>query len=472
MRFHLSFFQLSAFVFFNAMAAGAWANHGGRQQLSFFLCKPESKVRYAGEITVSSPTNQVLLYPQTVPFDFALPLPAGVTIKAIESGIEHMLFLLTNGKVLAMGNNFYGQLGDGTKTHRSNAVEVSNLNNAVSVGAGGASSFFVLQDGTVKVVGSNGFLQLGISNTNLTNIQQLMNMQNITNAVKVDAGYTHSVILDKDGYVWACGQSSKGQIGDSAINVAPQPQKLNSINNVKDISTCAYHTLFLKQDGTVWAAGENIYGQLGDSTNTNRRHVVKVPIDNVKAIAAGEAHSLFLKQDGTVWACGINNFGQLGTGDFTDYNYPVQIPGLSNIVAIGAGFNQSMFLRNDGKVWVCGANPNAQLGLGDSTDRDAPELITGLCTVSTEVQEIMSGNSDIRVLSNPVYEVLRWSAPWGGRYHVQLTDVQGKIIFSENININAEETQLKDVRHLPQGIYYFSAAGNEGKTNVKKILKL
>lgn len=472
MRFHSSILPLAVFVFATLWQQTLAQTMVGGSSYLFFLCKPENKVRYAGDITVSSPTNQVLLYPQTTPVDFPLPLPSGVTIKAIESGIEHMLFLLSNGKVLAIGNNFYGQLGDGTKTHRTNAVEVNNLNNAVGIGAGGASSFFVLSDGTVKVVGSNGFLQLGISNTTLTNIQQLMNMQNITNAVKVDAGYTHSVIVDKDGYVWGCGQSSKGQIGDSAINVAPQPQKLNSINNVKDISTCAYHTLFLKHDGTVWAAGENIYGQLGDSTNTNHRHAVKVPIDNVKAIAAGEAHSLFLKQDGTVWACGINNFGQLGTGDFTDYNYPVQIPGLSNIMAIGAGFNQSMFLRKDGKVLVCGANPKAQLGLGDSTDRNTPVLVSGLCVVSTEVQETLPEHNGIKVLSNPVYEELRWSTSLNGRYQYKLTDMQGKIIFCETVEMYADEIRYKDVHHLPQGMYYFSATGNEGKTFVKKILKL
>ena len=30
------------------------------------------------------------------------------------------------------------------------------------------------------------------------------------------------------------------------------------------------HSLVLKRDGTVWATGYNYYGQLGDGTNTNK----------------------------------------------------------------------------------------------------------------------------------------------------------------------------------------------------------
>ena len=79
----------------------------------------------------------------------------------------------------------------------------------------------------------------------------------------------------------------------------------------------ARHAVALKADGTVWAWGDNSFGQLGDSTATERLTPVQVSgLSGVTAVAAGDYHhTVALKADGTVWAWGYNGTGQLGVND-------------------------------------------------------------------------------------------------------------------------------------------------------------
>ena len=73
------------------------------------------------------------------------------------------------------------------------------------------------------------------------------------------------------------------------------------------------HSLILGRDGTVWATGYNGSGRLGTGDNINKNVFTKVA-SNVKMTAAGADHSLILKEDGTVWVTGANSYGQLGNG--------------------------------------------------------------------------------------------------------------------------------------------------------------
>src|SRR5919199_510546 len=125
----------------------------------------------------------------------------------------------------AWGYNQYGQLGDGTYTHRNTPVGVSNLRG----------------------------------------IQTLA------------AGECHSLALMEDGTVWAWGANSYGQLGNEAAGYGSStPVQVSNLSGVKAIAASDEHNLALKEDGTVWAWGKNNYGQLGDGTTTNRNTPVQV----------------------------------------------------------------------------------------------------------------------------------------------------------------------------------------------------
>ena len=93
------------------------------------------------------------------------------------------------------------------------------------------------------------------------------------------------------------------------------------MDGVSSVATGEFHTLIVKKDGSMWACGDNSCGQLGDGTKTERHTLVKI-MEGVTSVAAGgnggKEHSLIVKKDGSLWVCGNNHFGQLGDGTRTD----------------------------------------------------------------------------------------------------------------------------------------------------------
>ena len=139
-----------------------------------------------------------------------------------------------------------------------------------------------------------------------------------------------------------------GVIVTSGTSLATTPQ----------IAAGYSHTVALKSDGTVWAWGNNSYGQLGESP-TNMKRLIPVQVNSkilndVVAVAAGASHTIALKSDGTVCAWGYNGYGQLGDGTMADRYAPVQVSGLSGVTAIAGGWFYTVALKSDGTIWAWG----------------------------------------------------------------------------------------------------------------------
>ncbi|KPA08780.1 RCC1 domain-containing protein, alpha-tubulin suppressor, partial [Candidatus Magnetomorum sp. HK-1] len=228
-----------------------------------------------------------------------------------------------DGTVWGWGYNVSGQLGDGTTTQRSTAVQVSGLNNIIAI----------------------------------------------------STGYSFAIALKDDGTVWAWGSNAKGQLGDGTTNDSYTPVQVSGLTDVISISCSSNHCLALKNDGTVWAWGDNQYGQLGDNSNTERHTTVQVSgLSGIISIDA-PGHSIALKNDGTVWTWGGNTCGQLGDGTTNQSNVPIQITSVTNVNIIGSGASVTLMMKNDGTVWSCGCNTNGYVGDGTTTNRSTPVQI-------------------------------------------------------------------------------------------------
>jgi hypothetical protein len=210
-------------------------------------------------------------------------------------------------------------------------------------------------------MGENNYGQLGDGTSNQTNRPEQIVASNVT---AIAAGNFHSLFLKSDGSLWAMGYNSSGELGDSTNNNTNQPEEIVG-SNVTAIAAGARHSLFLKSDGSLWAMGSNQYGQLGDGAfpfPTNRPE--QIVASNVTAIAAGQYHSLFLKSDGSLWSMGLNGSGQLGDGTYNNAIRPEPVVA-SNVIAIatGAEANCSLFVKSDGSLWGMGDNSFGRLGI-------------------------------------------------------------------------------------------------------------
>jgi len=237
-------------------------------------------------------------------------------------------------------------------------VSVSGAAVRQMVSPGNFHAVALKSDGTLWAWGYNSLGSLGDGTTVFKGIPTLVdNSSGLKSAVFVTAGSTHSLALSPDGFVWAWGYNSDGELGDNTKTTRSTPIKVSNLSNVISVAAGGSHSAALQADGTVWTWGKNDSGQLGDGTNTSRQTPEKVPgLSNVVAISAGYSHTVALKADGSVWAWGDNGRGQLGDGSSVRKKAPVQVERISGIVSICVGREHNIALRLDGSVWAWGDN--------------------------------------------------------------------------------------------------------------------
>ena len=69
--------------------------------------------------------------------------------------------LMGDGTVEAWGQNYYGQLGNGSTTNSNVPVRVTGLTGVQSIATNGSTTYALMGDGTVEAWGYNGEGQLG-----------------------------------------------------------------------------------------------------------------------------------------------------------------------------------------------------------------------------------------------------------------------------------------------------------------------
>ncbi len=201
----------------------------------------------------------------------------------------------------------------------------------------------------------------------------------------------HVLALDNAGVVWAWGDNSLGQTGQSDTTTEVSvPTAVPGVNNAVAIAAGVNHSLALQADGTLLSWGLNTDGCLGQGSLTNGASFGAAAVDlsalaaagrSLVAIDAGDTHSVALADDGSVWAWGNGGAGQTGHNGTTDVATPLPVRReaddtlLDGIIAVEAGRDHNVALRADGTLWLWGAGAAGQLGLGDTAGhRGAVEL--------------------------------------------------------------------------------------------------
>jgi alpha-tubulin suppressor-like RCC1 family protein len=259
------------------------------------------------------------------------------------------------------------------------------------IAAGEFHSLFLQDDNTLWACGGNNFGQLGDG----TDTNRSTPVQIVTDIKSISAGGNHSLILKQDNSLWACGFNHYGQLGTGDTFNRLTPTQI--MTDVKAIAAGREFSLILKQDSTLWACGDNGCGQLGDGTSTNRHTPIRI-MNDVKDMAAGWTHSLILKQDNSLWGCGSNHLGELGIwspdGYLQEGPYikPVQI--MTDVKSIATGFAHSLILKQDNSLWVCGDNFFGQLGGPFFEFIDKPQQIM------TDVKSIAAGGSHSLIIKH------------------------------------------------------------------------
>jgi alpha-tubulin suppressor-like RCC1 family protein len=230
-----------------------------------------------------------------------------LSITEVAAGSHHTVGLKSDGTVVALGNNEYGQ------------CDVSGWTDITRVAGGLDHTVGLKSDGTVVAVGRNYEGQCDVGGW--------------TDIVQVAAGHWHTVGLKSDGTVVAVGYSGWGQCD------------VGGWTDITQVAAGLYHTVGLKSDGTVVAIGNNEYGQCDVSGWTD-----------ITQVAAGPYHTVGVKTDGTVVAVGFNFYGQCNVGGWTD------------ITQVAGGLYHTVGLKSDCTVVAVGYSSWGQCDAGGWTD--------------------------------------------------------------------------------------------------------
>jgi alpha-tubulin suppressor-like RCC1 family protein len=257
-------------------------------------------------------------------------------------------------------------------------------------------TMILAKDGTVFACGRNASGQLGLGDDDNRNTFTAVPLPNGKVAKQVVAGEAHTMILAEDGTVFACGFNASGKLGlgdKEIINTLTAVPPLPGGKVAKQVVTGRYHTMILAEDGTVFACGDNGNGQLGLGDYVDRNTFTTVPTlpdgKVVKQVVPGGNHTMILAEDDTVFACGLNFSGQLGLGDYVNQNTFTAVPPLPDgkvVKQVVPGGDHTMILAEDGTVFACGNNNKGQLGLNDGEKRNTFTIVSSLTGVKVAKQ--------------------------------------------------------------------------------------
>ena len=341
------------------------------------------------------------------------------------------------GGVYCWGENWAGQLGDGTQEDRLVPTLAKTLEaDPLALSTGDSHACLVLEDGNVTCWGSNSHGQLGDGQTALcitpTQVSGLT-----FNYIEVISGGFHTCALTNLGGVKCWGNNQYGQLGDdtSITRITPVPVYGLSAG-VKAIAVGGFHTCAMTAT-QVLCWGNNTYGQLGNGNRISFRTpvaVIGITHPPVK-ITAGTSHTCIIMDNGVVKCWGYNRNGQLGNGTRDDATTATAIAGVDGIdfSDISAGDRHTCAVTNAGKAYCWGLNENGQLGIGSIILSDVPTPVLGL---DQPAQEVALGfahscvsveDGSVRCWGNNLYGQLGDSTTWEHWLPVPTRGLAGKV---------------------------------------------
>jgi alpha-tubulin suppressor-like RCC1 family protein len=293
------------------------------------------------------------------------------------AGRDSACALKPNGAAYCWGRNDFGQLGDGTTTHRNAPVAVLGGLTFATIESKHLHTCGLTTAGAAYCWGLNDNGQIG-DNTN-TNATQPTLVLGGHVFVQLHSGGSHVCGLTAAGQAWCWGNNSTGHLGNGTNAGSKIPVAVTQTGGL------TFARLWLGSDttcgltaaGAAYCWGRNAEGELGDGTNTSRNTPGLVSGGLAfRALSGGWFHMCGLTTTGQLHCWGLNNDHQLGDGSTTAKNAPgTPIGPTFDSVSGSDYFTTCGVIAGAAHCW--GYNANGQAGDGTLVSVATPTVVTG-----------------------------------------------------------------------------------------------
>eukprot|EP00900_Chrysochromulina_parva_P014055 jgi/Chrpa1/22650/Chrysochromulina_OHIO_Genome00026605-RA len=322
----------------------------------------------------------------------------GGTVGLLTLGSGHACAYVTAGAgaLKCWGWNDSGQLGDGTKTDRRTptTIDVGGPVGLLALGGQHTCAYVTAGAGALKCWGLNYYGQLGDgTKTSYRLVPTTINVGGPVGLLALGNDHTCAYVTVGAGALRCWGLNGYGQLGDgttTSYRLIPTTIDVGGPVGLLALGgqhTCAYVTAGA---GALKCWGLNYYGQLGDGTTTDRRTPTTIDVGGPVGLLALGGQQLGKHQGhtcayvtagaGALKCWGLNNYGQLGDGTTTDRYTPttINVGGPVGMLALGGQHTCAYLTVGAGALKCWGLNNYGQLGDGTTTNRLTPDSFPGL----------------------------------------------------------------------------------------------
>jgi alpha-tubulin suppressor-like RCC1 family protein len=263
---------------------------------------------------------------------------------ALSAGSNTTCAIRADNDVYCVGDNSYGQLGDGSLSSSSQPKKVLGLNGAQSVSVGKSHSCAVGVDGFGYCWGSNDHYQIGVAVPNLGANKISLN-QPLAD-IQAGDGFTCSLTLAGRVYCW-------GLMPD-VLSSPTSNQTPSLITQLLDVRSIA-----LTGD-SVCAVTSGVYCWGGVTKSTTPVLIARSL--GATYVAVGDGFACFVLAT-NVRCFGGNSKGQLGNGKTVETLETVDVSNLSNMKSLTLGSKFACALGNSNETFCWGDNSSGQISL-------------------------------------------------------------------------------------------------------------
>jgi alpha-tubulin suppressor-like RCC1 family protein len=331
--------------------------------------------------------------------NFKVPVAVLAPELTVSAGGTHACTIRSAG-AFCMGDNTYGELGNGSTTSSSVPVAVTTSGvlsgkTLTQVSAGVGFTCALDTTGTAYCWGQNGSGQLGNGSTTNSSVPVAVTTSGVLSGktlIQVTTGTDFACALSTTGLAYCWGGDGSGQLGSgsttsSSVPVAVTATGVLSGVTLTQISAGSNSACAVGSSGASYCWGGGSSGQLGSGSVTSSSVPVAVTASGALSgvtlvqVTTGTAFACALGSAGVAFCWGSNTSGQLGNNSTTQSNVPVAVTtsgALSGVAVteVAAGVGSACALGSAGAAFCWGGNTSGQLGNGSTTQSNVPVAVT------------------------------------------------------------------------------------------------